>query len=1229
MATPTLPRGVGRTAGPRPGISPASANGTRWCLSYRPRRAPLGAREKAAFRRPPSRLVAMRATWSRRTHDRSLPSVAGSPAMSVGDAVSGQTTRDAPRAAAASVSLLRVAKSRAACTGSQRVLKGYSGCTTAARKRDGTGRRTSRVPQRTATRRRSPVPVRRTAPARRRRTRARLALADATRKLTPYTPAREATWLTARARCWDSPRSAQGNPREPWLRRNSTAVHTTGKTRSPRRSSLSLPPTEATSARAGNTARRSVARTHTTGPRASIQAKTAPKATSPHAYPIQNTARVRRPYAAASRGTRAPQAAHPQSRGGKEAAKAAPERIRGSPRLRRGERAAGGRRRRRRRSSLTPAVALLVLLPAPAGTGVVAADLGDAHGLGRPGPGGGTRRGTRRGPAGVAVAAQPRHAVPGPRLGPERGDGHRRLHLHQVEEPDRLLLDVLLELLEERVALLLVLDEGVDLAVGPEPDPLAQGVHRREVVDPLPVERLQQDQPLELPHGGGADGLLLGLVGGERRRPQALLHLGGRAARELLRLQVGREREEPPHLLHEAREVPLLGADLRRAEGAHAPRDDRLDEVQDVVAEVLLGEDLAALAVDHLALHVHHVVVLEDVLTDVEVVGLHLLLGVLDLPRHERVLDGHVVLDAQALHDLRDPLPREQPHQLVVEGHVEPGGAGISLAPGAPPQLVIDAPGLVALGPDDVEPPQRPNELGVLRVGRIAAQDDVHAPAGHVGGDGHRPRPAGLGDDLGLLLVVLGVEDLVGDPPPAEHRGEHLALLDGPGSDEDGAPLPVPPLDLVDDRLELRLLGLGRAGHPRQLAVHPEVVLEGDGGEGLALLLDPHPLLGLDGLVEAVAVPPPEHQPARELVHDDDLPVLHHVLHVPAEQGVGPQRLLGVVHQLDVPGVREVVHAQHLLERLDALLREGRGPELLVHVVVALRGEAGDEPRKLVVQLRGLLHLAGDDEGRARLVDEDEVHLVHDGVVEVALDDVLLAQDHVVPQVVEAELVVRPVGDVGQVGLPSGHRPEVVEAVVAVGGGVLVGGVVEARELVGDDAHREPEHVVHGPHPARAHAGEVVVGGDEVAALPLQGVEDQREGGHQRLAFARLHLGDLPAIEHRPADELHVEVAEPQGPLGGLAHEGEGLGHEVLQGLAVLCPQAEFLELVAEALGRHGLQLGLEGVHLGDEGVPQVLDKPFARVSDQLLEQFEHRPLPLLGLGRVPHSRPVALTTLL
>ena len=58
--------------------------------------------------------------------------------------------------------------------------------------------------------------------------------------------------------------------------------------------------------------------------------------------------------------------------------------------------------------------------------------------------------------------------------------------------------------------------------------------------------------------------------------------------------------------------------------------EDALGDLERLVVQVLAAEELAAPAVDDLALLVHHVVVLEEVLADVEVVAFDLLLRVLD-----------------------------------------------------------------------------------------------------------------------------------------------------------------------------------------------------------------------------------------------------------------------------------------------------------------------------------------------------------------------------------------------------------------------------------------------------------------------------------------------------------------------------------------------------------------------------------------------------------------------
>ncbi len=228
-----------------------------------------------------------------------------------------------------------------------------------------------------------------------------------------------------------------------------------------------------------------------------------------------------------------------------------------------------------------------------------------------------------------------------------------------------------------------------------------------------------------------------------------------------------------------------------------------------------------------------------------------------------------------------------------------------------------------------------------------------------------------------------------------------------------------------------------------------------------------------------------------------------------------------------------------------------------------------------------VLGLAADDERRARLVDQDRVDLVDDRVGQAARDPVGDVLDHVVAQVVEAELVVRAVGHVGGVG------------------GLL--GL--ARHLRRVDADREAHEVVEPPHPLGVAPGQVVVDRDQVHALAGERVEVDRQGRHQRLALAGAHLGDLAVVERHAADQLDVEVAHLQGALARLAHRGEGLGQDRVERFAAGDALAELEGLVAQRLVAQGREAGLQGVDLLHD-LPVLLEQPVVAAAEDRGEKL-------------------------
>ena len=804
--------------------------------------------------------------------------------------------------------------------------------------------------------------------------------------------------------------------------------------------------------------------------------------------------------------------------------------------------------------------------------------------------------------------------------------------------PGELLLRGRHHRLEHVVALTLVLHLRVPLAVAPQADTLPEVVHLVEVLTPLVVEDGDEHQALELAHLLLADLLLTPRVVGE-----GLLLVGveeggiGRGLPVEGADELGRV--ELCHGRLEAVPVPLLGEGVHVGVGADGALDRLGHEFQRLLGEVGALEELAALLVDDLALAVHHLVVLEDVLAQLVVLALHLALRPLDGLRDHLRLDGHVLGQVEALHHRRDHPGGEETHEVVVEGEVEARGAGVALASGAATELVVDAAGLVALGAEDIEAAGSDHplvllgalrllgleqrlvlrlvggpvllgellqEVGVvvpapgrhLRPGKVlgvAAEQDVDASARHVRGERHGTRPARLGDDVGLLLVVLGVEDVVLDAAPGEVAGQALRFLDRDRADEDRLAGPVAGHDVVGDRLplgvlglvdrvglvladvgpvggdledlepvdvgELGGLGLGRTGHARQLLVEAEVVLDRDGGERLVLLLDRHALLRLHRLVETVGPPPAREGAAGELVDDQHLAVLHDVVPVPLVELLGLERRLQVVHQRGVDLVVEVVDRQELLDPGDALLRDGDGALRLVDLVVLLGLEALHQAGEGPVPAGSLVGGTRDDERRAGLVDQDRVHLVHDGEGVAPLAAVLEPHRHVVPQVVEAELVVGAVGDVGAVVAPADRH----------------------RHVRLDEAHRHAQEPVDLAHPLGVALGQVGVDRGDVDPLAGQGVQVGGHRGDQGLAFTGFHLGDGSLVQDAGPDDLDIVVTLADRPLGGLAHGGVGLPQEGVELLAVVDPLAELGGLCGQLLVREGLHLPLPVAHRARE----------------------------------------------
>src|ERR1700733_8463776 len=137
---------------------------------------------------------------------------------------------------------------------------------------------------------------------------------------------------------------------------------------------------------------------------------------------------------------------------------------------------------------------------------------------------------------------------------------------------------------------------------------------------------------------------------------------------------------------------------------------------------------------------------------------------------------------------------------------------------------------------------------------------------------------------------------------------------------------------------------------------------------------------------------------------------------------------LYVVFQIPVLRVGDIANAQQLLDLLPPLVGHADGLVLLIDDVIAGENfffaaldlfslfERRQNAIHAGILIRRLVGRAADNQRGAGFIDQDRVDFVHDREVVAALHAVGVIELHVVAQVIETELVVGAVRDVGPIG---------------------------------------------------------------------------------------------------------------------------------------------------------------------------------------------------------------------
>ena len=297
--------------------------------------------------------------------------------------------------------------------------------------------------------------------------------------------------------------------------------------------------------------------------------------------------------------------------------------------------------------------------------------------------------------------------------------------------------------------------------------------------------------------------------------------------------------------------------------------------------------------------------------------------------------------------------------------------------------------------------------------------------------------------------------------------------------------------------------------------------------------------------MHTLVVAAPGQNSAGVLVNDQDLAIADDVVLVAVEELLGLDRIVEVADERSVKRFVEVINAQQILDALNTGLKNADGALLLIHLVINVAAHLAGHARELQVPFVGVaLGGARDDERGTGLVDKNRVHLVDDDEVVPALHQILDLPGHVVAQVIEAKLVVCPVGDIR---------------------GILLAALLW-RLTSEDTAGGETKEAMNTAHQLRLVRGQVVIHRDHVDALARQRVEVGRQRSHERLSFAGLHLRDVAQVKSRATHDLDIVRTQANRALRRLPHRRKSLWKQRIQGLPVRDPILEQLCLCPQLL---------------------------------------------------------------
>ena len=90
-------------------------------------------------------------------------------------------------------------------------------------------------------------------------------------------------------------------------------------------------------------------------------------------------------------------------------------------------------------------------------------------------------------------------------------------------------------------------------------------------------------------------------------------------------------------------------------------------------------------------------------------------------------------------------------------------------------------------------------------------------------------------------------------------------------------------------------------------------------------------------------------------------------------------------------------------------------------------------------------------------------------------------------------------------------------------------------------------------------------------------------------------------MENDAADQLDIEMAHAEGPLGSLPHDGKGLGQEIVKRLFAFKALSELVGLGPQVLVRQAGDAAFQGVYIVNQHL-DALELALVRGAENLLQ---------------------------